>query len=84
MIIFEQMILNRCFLIRTVVMATESPPQGLNIEIKNEFVCFKKVVGIVFKCLYKKILLPNELERHQAGCLLLIANKMADRLSAVA
>ena len=37
MIIFEQMILNRCFLIRTVVMATESPPQGLNIEIKNEF-----------------------------------------------
>ena len=41
-------------------MATESPPQGLNIEIKNEFdyfsiyefnfqfVCLKKVVAIVF------------------------------------
>ena len=32
-------------------MATESPPQGLNIEIKNEFdslLSFKKVVGIVF------------------------------------
>ena len=38
-------------------MATESPPQGLNIEIKNDltiyefnfqFVCFKKVVGIIF------------------------------------
>ena len=25
------------FLIQTVVMATESPPQGLNIELKNEF-----------------------------------------------
>ena len=37
MIIFEQMIFVYGFFIRTVAMATESPPQGLNIEIKNEF-----------------------------------------------
>ena len=32
----------------------------------------KKMVGIDFWCLYEKILLLNELQRHQAGCLLLI------------
>ena len=37
MIIFEQMTFVYGFLIRTVVMATESAPQGLNIELKNEF-----------------------------------------------
>ena len=56
MIIFDQMTFEYGFLIRTVVMATESPPQGLNIELKNEFdylwiqfsICmFKKSVGIV-------------------------------------
>ena len=36
MIIFEQIFVYG-FLIRTVVMATESPTQGLNIETKNEF-----------------------------------------------
>ena len=35
------------------------------------------MVGIDFWCLYKKILLPNELQRHQGGCPLLIQNKMA-------
>ena len=57
MIIFEQMTFVYGFLIRTVVIATESPPQGLNIELKNEFdfmnlifnlYVLKKVVGIVF------------------------------------
>ena len=37
MILFEQMIFVYGFLIRTVVMATESPLQGLNIKLKNEF-----------------------------------------------
>ena len=40
------------------------------------------MVGINFGGLYKKILLPNELQRHQAGYLLLSQNKMAARLSA--
>ena len=40
MIIFDQMTFEYGFLIRTVVMATESPPQGLNIELKNEFWLF--------------------------------------------
>ena len=35
MIIFEQMTFVYGFLIWTVVMATDSPPQGLNIELKN-------------------------------------------------
>ena len=38
MSIFEQIIFVYGFLIRTVAMATESPPQGLNNEIKNVFV----------------------------------------------
>ena len=59
-------------------MATESPPLGLNTYIMKEFIfsmlCLYvlKIVGFVFWRLYKKILLSNELKRHQAGCLILI------------